>query len=373
MSDTEVSVAIVGAGAAGLGCAALLREMGLPRSRLQVLERDQIGATFRRWPAEMRFITPSFPSNGFHQTDLNAVTPDSSPAVSLGQEHPTGAQYADYLQGVVDHYRIPVAQGSVVEAVYPLDQGFEVQLQDRCLRADFVIWAAGEYGRPQRPSFAPPELAQHNSELSSYAQRQGGHQIIIGAYESGLDAAWHLSRAGHDVTLLERRGEQAATFDPSRVLSPVSQQRMASLATDARVQLCSGREVTAIERENGGYRVHCQTGESWFSDERPLLCTGFEPVLGPVEDLFLYDDEGVPLLNPFDESTLVPGLFLSGPTLAFNEVILCFIYKFRGRFPICCGAIGAELELDDSPLEHYRQAGLLLDDLRCCEQQQCFC
>ena len=54
-------VAIVGAGATGLGCAVALRELGV--DDVIVLGRHEVGASFRRWPQEMRFITPSFTSN----------------------------------------------------------------------------------------------------------------------------------------------------------------------------------------------------------------------------------------------------------------------------------------------------------------------
>ena len=63
---------IVGAGAAGIGCGVVLKDLGL--ERFTILERHQVGASFSRWPEEMNFITPSFPSHGFGLLDLNAVT-----------------------------------------------------------------------------------------------------------------------------------------------------------------------------------------------------------------------------------------------------------------------------------------------------------
>ena len=40
----------------------------------------RVGESFLRWPAETRFISPSFTGNFFGAPDLNAITPDSSPA-----------------------------------------------------------------------------------------------------------------------------------------------------------------------------------------------------------------------------------------------------------------------------------------------------
>ena len=99
---------IVGAGAAGIGVARALQEIGVP---FVILERHEIGGSFRRWPREMRFITPSFPSNSFGTLDLNSIAIGTSPAFTLECEHPTGRQYADYLKSVVEYFQLPVQTG----------------------------------------------------------------------------------------------------------------------------------------------------------------------------------------------------------------------------------------------------------------------
>ena len=81
--DADVDVIIVGAGAAGIGCAtSLIHTFGLAKSDVLILERgDAIGTSFRQWPAEMRFISPSFNQAGWTNSfDLNSVAHGSSPA-----------------------------------------------------------------------------------------------------------------------------------------------------------------------------------------------------------------------------------------------------------------------------------------------------
>lgn len=95
---------IVGAITVGIGCGVVLKELGL--ERFTILNRHQVGASFSRWPEEMSFITPSFPSRGFGLLDLNAVTLKTSPAIlpsrgfaiAFRREHVSGKQYALYLQ-----------------------------------------------------------------------------------------------------------------------------------------------------------------------------------------------------------------------------------------------------------------------------------
>ena len=99
--DCMVDVIIVGAGAAGIGTAFTLTHVfGLDPSRVLLLERGEaIGETFRRWPQEMRFISPSFNQQGWTNSfDLNSVAYGTSPAYTLHSQHPSGAQYAKYLQ-----------------------------------------------------------------------------------------------------------------------------------------------------------------------------------------------------------------------------------------------------------------------------------
>ena len=60
--NEPLDVVIVGAGASGVGVALMLtRVFGLDAGRILLVERGgAVGETFRRWPREMRFISPSF-------------------------------------------------------------------------------------------------------------------------------------------------------------------------------------------------------------------------------------------------------------------------------------------------------------------------
>ena len=49
-------IVIAGAGPAGIGLAVTLRDFKVPN--VIVLDRHEIGASFNRWPKEMRLITP---------------------------------------------------------------------------------------------------------------------------------------------------------------------------------------------------------------------------------------------------------------------------------------------------------------------------
>ncbi|MBQ4835508.1 NAD(P)/FAD-dependent oxidoreductase [Pseudoalteromonas luteoviolacea] len=371
----ETQVVIVGAGPAGLGCAALLKQMGIKGKDLIVLERGEIGESFLRWPESMRFITPSFPSNGYHQTDLNAITPDTSPAFNAGKEHLSGKEYAAYLKMVVKHYQIDVTVHTELNKVTSLgpSDGFELQTHNSHIRCQYLIWAGGEYQSPNTQSFTGADLCIHNTRIRSWEALDKGHYVVIGGYESGVDATFNLAKLGHKVTLLECSHDNEQTYDPSKVLSPYTAERMSCIANNTDIDFNGEFEVSAVFKEGDIFVVQSIDGDEIRTPFPPINCTGFEIDLGPVSEFFVYQDNGYPWVSAFDESTKLRNLFLAGPRLFHDPTLLCFIYKFRGRFAAPCSVIGSELELDMSILKHYRQAGMLLEDLSCCQQQECFC
>ncbi len=79
--DKVFDVIIVGAGASGLGVGIVLQKLGID---FLILEKDSVGSSFRKWPKETRFISPSFTGKFFKMPDLNAISPETSPAFNLG-------------------------------------------------------------------------------------------------------------------------------------------------------------------------------------------------------------------------------------------------------------------------------------------------
>lgn len=371
----RTSVVIVGAGPAGLGCAVLLKQMGIEENDMLIYEAKNVGSSFEAWPREMRMITPSFPSNGYHQTDLNAITPDTSPAFSTGKEHPSGLEYAQYLRSVVKHYDVSVQENTKITEVLPYSQDSFIVKTDagETIHTQYLIWAGGEFSAPKLNTFEGSEHCLHNSQIDSWDSCQDEHYTVIGCYESGVDAAYNLASRGKRVTLVDSGSDKQDTYDPSKVLSPYTAERLSSMVNTDLVQLEQGFKVLEVSAINNEYKLTSTTGDTLFSAGKPINCTGFNTNLGPVTNLFDTAEDGYPLVNKFDESTQCRNLFLSGPQLVHGNILLCFIYKFRGRFTTPCSLIAAELELDTSILSHYQQAGMLLSDFTCCEAQQCFC
>ncbi len=362
---------IVGAGPAGLGVAAALRQLGL--TRYTILDRHEVGGSFLRWPKEMRLITPSFPTNSIGMLDLNSIAIGTSPGFSLRTEHPTGIQYAVYLQALAEHYEFPVQTGIDVEQVVADGELFRVQTSAGEMRTRTVVWAAGEFQYPRLRSFPGAEHCLHNSLVRSFAKLPGRERIVIGGYESGLDAAVHLAATGKRVRVVDRQSVwDSDQSDPSVVLSPFTHERLRDARQSRRLDLIGAFPVARVERGAWQYRVIDSAGRVLKTGNPPIVATGFEGSLRLVRDLFEAREDGLPLLSADDESTIYPGLFLAGPAVRHEQHVFCFIYKFRQRFAVVARAIGQRLGIETEALETYRQWGMFLDDLSCCGQE-CVC
>jgi len=369
--DILHDVVVVGGGAAGIGVAVALQDAGI--EKMLVLEQRTVGASFEAWPAETRFITPSFPTNSVGMLDLNAVVIGSSPALSLGVEHPSGAAFADHLRAIAAYFELPIRENTHVEQVQAVDGIYVIRTANGLLRARHVVWAAGEFHYPQLKGFAGSQHCRHTATVPSYEELEGDKFVVIGGYESGVDAAYHLSKRGKEVILIDKESPwESKSHDPSISLSTFTRERMREPHFVEKVKLIPNTPIVSVAHGEGGYTA-TGVGEIQFtSDVPPLFAGGFEGSLKLVSELFDSREDGFPHLTDDDESTISPGLFLCGPAVRHGNHIFCFIFKYRQRFAVVAKAVATSLGLEAEGLETYRQWGMYLDDLSCCGQD-CVC
>ncbi|MFC5050951.1 NAD(P)/FAD-dependent oxidoreductase [Rubritalea spongiae] len=374
---TQTKVLIVGAGPAGLGVSVALKQAGVTEQL--VVDSREVGAAFRSWPKGMSLLTPSFFSNSFGLTDLNAIDPVTSPADFLKTQHPHGEDYANYLQAVAQHHSLPVQTDRAVIAVKKEPSGFRVATSKRAIKADYIVWAAGQFFHPRDRDFPGAEYALHSSKVKDWNMLEGDSFTIIGGYESGVDAALKLVHLGKSVRLISRGEPWASDHpDPSQSLSPRTLDRLRALLANPEkmrlLELVKNTTIKSIEKSDGFWILRDQDDFPLTASTQPILANGFESGLSIVSDLFEHDKHNLPVFSEeADESTITPGLFYSGPSLVHRNALFCFIYKFRARFGIIAAEIAQRLGMPDveQKLESYHKSGFMNRDLECCTECEC--
>ena len=364
---------IVGAGTAGIGVTIALQHAGVEDYLL--VDRAEVGSSFAAWPAETRFITPSFPSNSIGMLDLNSIAIGVSPAYNMRVEHPTGAEYAEHLQNLVNYFELSTLTQTNITSIEKNGDVFHLKTDTMTLVAANVIWAAGEYQYPSQNAFTGSELGRHNSTVAKYGDLEGDDFLVIGGYESGIDAAYHLAKCGKKVKIFDINcpwGDESS--DPSIALSTFSYERMLHPSFEENVELFSETTIKSITFDNDTYELTTEDGRSFKSKVQPLMASGFEGGHKFVDHLFEQREDGFPLLTERDESTIVPGMFLCGPAVRHEREVFCFIYKYRQRFGIVAEAIASSLDIPTEEfIKAYRGWGMYLDDLSCCGQECLTC
>ena len=249
-------------------------------------------------------------------------------------------------------------QERVLELIPELE-GYTVQTDKASYRAKVLVWAGGEFSRPKTAAFYGAEHCRHSSAFGTWDEYSGQDALIIGGYESGIDAALHLVELGKRA-LVVSKGEpwRADEADPSEILSPFTRQRLVrALRTyPGRLVLRGNLEVVSVNRLSERYIVETAEGEFFDSEHPPIAAIGFESALMPIRQFFAWEGS-TPQFTEEDESTLHPGLFYSGPSLVQHHSKFCFIYKFRARFGVIACSIAKRLGYPQPDLEDDRRRG----------------
>ncbi|UXU53827.1 NAD(P)/FAD-dependent oxidoreductase [Staphylococcus arlettae] len=366
---SKYTAIIIGAGPSGIGMSTTLKQFGIESL---IIEKKHIGNTFEQWPDTTQFITPSFTTNGFGMPDINAITPDTSPAHTFKKEHIDGLEYQEYLKAVVDIHNLNIQTNTKVISIKKNGGIFEIITDQNILKADYVFVATGDFAFPHKPF----SVGKHYSEIKNFNEFKGNHITILGANESGIDAAINLTKLGKKVTIISKTSTyNNDKADPSITLSPYTNQRFKELLqASSPIRLLTNRNVTSIKEYNEGCQIFCNNQDEPFLTDEIVQATGFAPKNNPlIQALFEISEDNI-ILSTQDESTVFNNAFLIGSVIQNEDAILCYIYKFRARFAVLANLIceRENITVSSDLIEYYKQNQMFLEDYSCCDVK-CSC
>lgn len=196
--QTETTnIVIIGGGPIGIECAIAFEQLGVS---YVLLEANQIGDAFMRWPAHTHFFsTPEHVALG------------GLPVQNVDQRPITGDQYLAYLRMVVEYFDLNLNVYEPVLSIAKRENGrFYVTTQRRTAQhvydARHVIVATGGMAGPRKldiPGEALPHVTHYFPGPHPYFRTK---VLVVGGRNSAAEAALRCWRAGaKEVALSYRR------------------------------------------------------------------------------------------------------------------------------------------------------------------------
>ena len=195
---------IVGAGPAGLACAATMRAAGLSATVLE--KAGNVGSAWRHHYDRLHLHT-----DRGHSGLPGLPMPRSYPA------YPSRAQMVAYLEGYAERFEIKPIFDTEVARVCREGTRWRADTASDSMTAPVVIVATGLAQAPYRPSWPGLEAYTgailHSSEYRNPQPYAGKRVLVIGFGNSGGEIALDLADAGIDVALAVRGPVQVLPRD----------------------------------------------------------------------------------------------------------------------------------------------------------------
>jgi thioredoxin reductase (NADPH) len=323
-AQSEIPVAVVGAGPCGLAAAVALKREGIPHV---VFDKAGVVSSIESYPTNLVFFsTPE-------KLVIGGV-----PFACAG-ERPTRREGIEYYRLVRDVHGIVVREHERVTRVERVGAGFVLHAEPadgvaRTTDARAVVIATGYFDYPNMlgvPGETLPHVSHRFVDGASAADRD---VLVVGGGNSAVECAMELARCGARVTLVHYE-----TGFVSHVIKPwILPEFDRQLAAGAiRLRWCT--RVTGIEPSV----AHMNTaGEATtIPADLVYLMTGYTPRPGLLGDLGVAFDPatGIPEHDPATMETPVRGVFVAGVLTSGLKANGVFIENGRGHGALIAAAL----------------------------------
>lgn len=286
------SIIIVGGGPIGLACAIEAQKAGLD---YVILEKGSLVNSLYNYPVNMTFFSTS------ERLEIGGV-----PFVSNNAK-PTRNEALEYYRRVTSTFNLNIRLFETVQQVKRTVDLFEVITSRHTYTADQLIIATGFYDIPYLlnvPGEDLPKVTHYYKDPHFYAFQD---VVVVGAMNSGVDAALETWRKGARVTMVVR-GPEIGTRVKYWVRPDIENR-----IKEGSIRAFFNAAIREIRKQE--VDIDTPDGMVTLKNDFVIAATGYQPNLQFLQDMGIeLSQDGVrcPLLNPDTNESSVNGVYLAG-------------------------------------------------------------
>jgi len=289
----EYDVLIIGAGPIGMACGIEARKAGLS---YVIVEKGALVNSLYNYPVFMTFFSTS------QKLEIGGV-----PFVSINPK-PNRNEAVEYYRRVAEKFELNINLFEQVNSLSKAEDGtFTVNTAKRAYKVKNVIISTGFYDVPllmNVPGEELPKVTHYYKDPHLYAFQ---NVVVIGANNSGIDAALETYRKGANVTLVIR-GPEIGSYVKYWVRPDIENR-----IKEGAIKAYFNSEVTSIEE--GQVTIRTPEGELSIKNDFVIAMTGYKPDFDLLKRLGVDLGESscdLPAYNPDTMETNLSGLYLAG-------------------------------------------------------------
>jgi thioredoxin reductase (NADPH) len=289
----EYDVLIVGAGPIGMACGIEAKQAGLS---YVIIDKGALVNSLYNYPVFMTFFSTS------QKLEIGGV-----PFVSINPK-PNRNEAVEYYRRVAEKFELNIHLFEMVNNLKKTEDGtFIVNTIKQTYKAKNVVISTGFYDVPllmDIPGEDLPKVTHYYKDPHLYAFQ---NVVVIGANNSGIDAALETYRKGANVTLVIR-GAEIGSYVKYWVRPDIDNR-----IKEGAIKAYFNSEVTSIAQ--GEVTIRTPEGELTIPNDFVIAMTGYKPDFELLKRLGVDLGTGncdLPVYNPETMETNLPGLYLAG-------------------------------------------------------------
>jgi len=308
VNQNHYDLLIIGAGPIGMACAIEAQKANLSYI---IVEKGALVNSLFNYPVFMTFFSTS------QRLEIGGV-----PFVTINPK-PNRNEAVEYYRRVAEKFDLKINLFERVNQVNKKDDGlFEINTSKTSYTAKNVVVATGFYDVPLLMNVSGedlPKVTHYYKDPHLYAFQ---NVVVVGANNSGVDAALETYRKGANVTMVVRSGELGPNV--KYWVRPDIQNRI----KEGEVTALFNSELVAI-RENE-VDIKTPEGIQTIANDFVIAMTGYQPDFSMLRKFGIELPESLcPAYNEETMETNVKGLYLAGVVCGGLDTHKLFIENSR--------------------------------------------